>query len=87
MLLRALALTLTLAAVACGSRPSISTEGLGQPCPPGGCQKGQTCIVGGPENFASCEISCQENADCPDGYDCRLPPVPPDALAYVCFER
>ena len=79
-----------LALMACRqARPNINTEGLGRACPATGCAVGQACVTspsptGPPE---TCEIKCDQDSDCPQGYRCNLPPALPDSLLDVCIRN
>lgn len=71
---------------ACG-RPALDTTGLGAACQGAdGCKTGQSCEKytgpGGSENV--CVIKCKTHGECPQGFSCMLPPIPPDAMPYVC---
>ncbi len=66
---------------------SANITDLHRPCPEHGCAAGQTCMRGaGPEGFATCEIPCASDTDCPSGLRCELPPVVPGSLANICTE-
>lgn len=47
---------------------SVAHAELGEPCPDGRCSDGEICFPN--DDGGYCTIRC-ENADCPDGYDCR----------------
>ncbi len=71
----------------CGTdRPVITTVGLHQSCPTSGCATGQECVQAAQPGGStkSCEIKCTENADCPEGMACSLPPLLPDTTPYIC---
>ncbi len=73
----------------CGAeeeRPDISVDGLHQECPDDGCAEGQTCVTAeSPQGaISTCEIPCEADGDCPEGYRCRTPPVLPGELSDVC---
>ncbi|MFU8804179.1 MAG: hypothetical protein ACNA8W_10250 [Bradymonadaceae bacterium] len=66
-----------------------STEGLHRFCPDDDCAAGQECITAAsPEgDLSTCEIRCDGDGDCPEGYVCDLPPVVPGALPNTCVEE
>jgi hypothetical protein len=86
----ALAITLVLSIPACEEeRPDISTDGIGAPCPAAGCAEGQECVTApGPGGETStCEIKCDADRDCPQTWECALPPLVPDSIPNVCVEE
>lgn len=83
-----LTLFIAAAATGCGvkDRPDSSTAGLGQECPQTGCAQGQQCVEAAAAGGATrtCEIKCANDADCPEGTRCNLPPVVPDSIPNTC---
>lgn len=83
-------LSVLAALAACGdeNRPDISTSGLGQNCPAAGCTDGQECVTAaGPGgDTTTCEIRCDADSDCPEGYHCNIPLIVPDSIPNVCVD-
>jgi len=91
--IRTLVLGLLAALGACGEeRPDIPTAKLWQPCQTvQDCEAGQECLryfhfeCPEPDHYCyACLIPCEADDDCPPGYECYVPPIPPDSVAYIC---
>jgi hypothetical protein len=73
-----------------GSSGGILIDDLGKPCPSAGCPPGLTrvsfCGIAGCDqgSFCSCEVPCEEDADCPDGTVCASIS---DGPGNVCVRR
>lgn len=86
------AVVLFLSLPGCGDgdqRPDTTKTGVGQACPTAGCAAGQDCVTAaGPGGDTStCEIRCGSDTDCPERWECNIPPIAPDSLPNVCVEE
>jgi len=88
-LLASWSLVVGLAACSDDTRPEISTQGLGQPCPDQGCITGQDCVTAAAPagETRTCEIPCDADSNCPRQLLCNVPPIVPDSLANVCIRE
>jgi hypothetical protein len=93
-----LLVTTVLAVLAClpdrvTHAPQVSTKILGKVCKVSDdCGPGLAChSYSHPEcpdgKCQTCEIRCVDDAQCPAGYACNLPPLLPDTVPNICAIR